>query len=183
MPKRIRLSYTDSSDEAVRQIQYLWVKIIGLSDKKQVSSGTSASNYAGTSTSSVADTPDLIAARANKAQIDPSIGFRLGEKERQLSDSFVSPTGGYVTPAIKDAIMRSGQRGLMQQAGEQTREGQYDVNRLNQTKDLALAGLTRGTTQTSSGTQAGTTSGTVKQSESPWATIAGTAASVAPISL
>ena len=50
-----------------------------------------------------------------------------------------------MTPAIKDAIRRSGQRELMSQAGEQTREGAYDVNRLNQNKNLALAGLTRGT--------------------------------------
>jgi hypothetical protein len=156
---------------------------LGLSDKKQVSSGATNSNFNGTSTSSVADTPDILAARNNQAQIDPSIGYRLGEKERQLKDSFASPTGGYVTGQIKDAILRSGQRDLMQQAGEQTREGQYDVNRLNQTNKLALAGLTRGNTNTQSGSQSGTSSGTVKQSESPWGTIAQVGASAAPISL
>lgn len=156
---------------------------MGLSDKKQTSSGTSNSAYSGTSSTSVPETEDIRTARANRAQIDPSIGYRLGEKERQLKDSFVNPAGGYTTPQIRDAIMRSGQRELASQAGQQTREGQYDVNRLNQSKDLALAGLTRGTSTTSAGSQTGTTSGTVKQSESPWGTIAGMGASLAPISL
>jgi len=73
--------------------------------------------------------------------------------------------GGYTTPQIRDAIMRSEGRELAQQAGQQTREGQFDVNRLNQNRNLALAGLTRGTDETSSGTS----SGTVKQKD-PWGT-------------
>ena len=67
----------------------------------------------------------------------------------------------------------------MQQAGEQERAGIYDVNRLNQSNKLALAGLTRGTQDTFS--QQGT--GTVKQSQSPWATIATVGAQAAPMSL
>ncbi len=82
----------------------------------------------------------------------------------------VNPTGGYVTPQIRDAIMRSGQRELAQQAGQQTREGQFDVNRQEQAKKLALADMTRPiltqTGSTSQGTQ------TTQQSQSPWATIA-----------
>ena len=87
--------------------------------------------------------------------------------------------GGYTTPQIRDAVLRSGQRELMQQAGQQTREGAYDVNRLNQSRNLALAGLTRGTQEaySSQGT------GTVKQSQSPWATIASVGAQAAPLSL
>lgn len=79
--------------------------------------------------------------------------------------------------------MRSGQRELMQTAGQQTREGAYDVNRLNTQKNLALAGLTRGSVGTQSGTSSGTTSGTTVQSQSPWGTIAGIGSSLAPISL
>jgi len=156
---------------------------LGLSDKKQKSTGTSTTNYSGTNTQTVPDTQDIITARADRAQIDPSIGYRLGEKERQLNESLVNPTGGYVSPQIRDAIRRSGQRGLMQEAGAETRAGQYDVNRINQAKNLALAGLTRGSVGTSSGTQSGTTSGTTVQSESPYGTIAGLGASLAPISL
>ena len=152
---------------------------MGLSSKKQTSKGTTASS--GTSTTTVPDTPDIIAARGFQPRIDPSIGARLGEKERQLEDSMVSPTGGYVTPQIRDAILRSGRRGLMQEAGIQTRAGQYDANRLEGANKLALAGLTRGST--SSGTSTGTSSGQVTQSESPWGAVAGVGASLAPLSL
>jgi hypothetical protein len=127
----------------------------------------------------VPDTPDIIAARNTKAEIDPTIGYRLGEKERQLNESLASPTGGYVTPQIRDAIQRSGQRELMQEAGAQTRTGAYDVNRLNMQKNLALAGLTRG--QTTSGTS--TEQGKIVQSQSPWGTIAQIGMSAAPLSL
>lgn len=153
---------------------------MGLSDKKQVStqSGTTSNQYG---FQNVPDTPDIIRARADTAQIDPSIGYRAAEKERQLQDSFASPTGGFVTPQIRDAILRSGRRDLFQQAGEQAREGQYDVNRLNQSRNLALASLTRPILTQTGSTSSGT--GTVKQSESPWATIAQVGAQAAPMSL
>ena len=152
---------------------------MGLSDKTQKSSGTTTSS--GTSTTSVPDTPDIIAARGYQPRIDPSIGYRLGEKERQLDESLASPTGGYVTPQIRDAIRRSGQRDLMQQAGEQTREGAYDVNRQQGAQKLALAGLTRGST--TSGTSTGTSTGKITQSDSPWATVSNIATNAAPLSL
>lgn len=146
-----------------------------MSDKTQKSTQSST----GTTNTTVPDTKDIIAAREGKATIDPSIGYRLGEKERQLDESLASPTGGYVTPAIRDAIKRGGQRDLMSQAGEQTREGQFDVNRLNQSKNLALAGLTKGTNEaTTSNSQ-----GKVVQSESPLGTIAQIGAAAAPLSL
>lgn len=153
---------------------------MGISDKKQESkqTGQTANTYG---FEQVPDTPDLIRARQDSAQVDPSISFRAAEKERQLNDSFASPTGGFVTPQIRDAIQRSGRRELFQQVGEQAREGQFDVNRLNQNRNLALAGLTRPILTQRGSTSTGT--GTVKQSESPWGTIATTAASAAPLSL
>lgn len=130
-------------------------------------------------------TPDIDKLRDQKFQIDPSIGYRLGEKERQLSDTFSNPAGGYVTPAIRDAILRSGRRDLMSQASQATREGQHDVNRLNYGRNAAVAGMTAPvltqTGSTSSGTSSG--SGTVSQSQSPWGTIAQVGASAAPLSL
>jgi hypothetical protein len=184
LPTSEPIGYTSDRDERVRNVcSFKAVTAIGLSDSRQTSRGTSTSNYSGTNTTTVPDTPDIITARADRAQIDPSIGYRLGEKERQLKESFVNPTGGYVTPAIRDAIMRSGQRELMSQAGEQAREGTYDANRLNMQRNLALAGLTRGTVGTQSGTQSGTTSGTVTQGQSPFATALGIGTSLAPISL
>ena len=127
------------------------------------------------------DTPDIAALRGTKFQTDPSIGYRLAEKERQLSDTFQNPTGGFVTPQIRDAIMRSERRELMQQAGQQTREGAYDVNRLNYGKNLAVADMTKPIL-----TQTGSTStgqGTTVQSQSPWAAAAQVGAQAAPLSL
>jgi hypothetical protein len=129
---------------------------LGLSDKTQKSTQTQS----GQSSVSTPDNPDIVAARQNIGQVDPSIGYRLGEAQRNLKETYQNPLGGYATPQIRDAVLRSGNRDLAQQAGEQTREGQFDANR----QRLALAGLTRGQNTTSSGTA----SGTIKQSESPW---------------
>lgn len=165
---------------------------MGLSDRKQTTAQTQSSTSQGSTANqygfqNVPDTPDIIAARNDRAQADPSIGFRAAEKERQLNESFDNPMGGFVTPQIRDAIRRSGQRELFQQAGQQAREGQFDVNRLNQSKNLALAGLTRPiltqTGSTSTGSSTGTGSSTVRQSESPWGTIAQVGAQAAPLSL
>ena len=153
---------------------------MGLSDRKQTSTqtGTTTNQYG---FENVPDTPDIIRARNDSAQIDPSIGYRLGEKERQLDESLASPTGGYVTPQIRDAIKRSNMREMQQEAGAETRAGAFDVNRLNQSRNLALAGLTRPILTQTGSTSSGT--GTVKQSESPWATIAQVGAQAAPMSL
>lgn len=95
--------------------------------------------------------------------------------------------GGYVTPQIRDAIRRSGQRELLQIGGQQTREGAFDANRLNQSRNLALAGMTSprlvntGSTSTQTGTQTGT--GTVTQGQNPLGTALQVGASIAPLSL
>jgi hypothetical protein len=148
---------------------------LGLSDTTQKSSQTTS----GKSSTTVPDTPDIIAARQHEAQIDPTIGYRLGEQQRQLKSSFNNPMGGATTGQIRDAVLRSGNRELAQQAGEQMRAGQYDVNRLNQSKDLALAGLTRGQNEDYSG-QA---QGKIVQSDSPLKTAAAVAGQMGPLSL
>lgn len=151
-----------------------------MSDQKQKSTqqGTTTATYGHVDTP---DTPDILKARSNTARIDPSIGARLGEQQRQLNSSLASPTGGYVTPQIKDAIQRSQSRELMQEAGAQTRAGQFDVNRINTSKDLALADLTKKQFVQTGGTSTG--SGTVTQSQSPLGTIAQVGAAAAPMSL
>ena len=69
----------------------------------------------------------------------------------------------------------------MQQAGQQTREGAYDVNKLNFSKNLATAEMTKPIlTQTGSSS---TGTGTVTQSQSPWATALQVAGTAAPLSL
>lgn len=111
-----------------------------------------------------ASSPDIDAYRAMQFKVDPTIGARLGEAQRGLKDQFINPTGGYVTPSMKDAITRSQTRELFQQGGAQTRAGQYDVNSLNLQKAGNLAALTAPPlVQTgSSGTSSGTSSSTDK---------------------
>lgn len=75
----------------------------------------------------------------------------------------------------------------MQMAGQQTREGQFDVHRLNQSKNLALAGLTQprmvNTGSTSQGTATSSGTGTVTQGQNPFGAILSTGAQMAPLSL
>lgn len=82
-------------------------------------------------------------------------------------------------------MLRSGSRELMQRSGEETRAGQYDVNRLNFGRDSAVAGMSQPvltqTGSTSQGTNTGT--GTVTNSTSPLGGILSAGASLAPLSL
>lgn len=97
-----------------------------------------------------------------RPQVDPTIGFRAGDAKRRLNSQFANPLGGYATPAMKDAIMRSESRGIDQEAAQQFRAGQYDVNsqRMGQLGSLASMMAPRivqtGSSGTSSGTQTGT---------------------------
>lgn len=72
-------------------------------------------------------------------QLDPTIGYRAGAAKRRLNDSFINPLGGYSTPQRDEAIRRSSERGIDEQAAEQMRAGQYDVNqqRMGQLGSLA----------------------------------------------
>lgn len=63
-----------------------------------------------------------------RPQMDPTIGFRAGAAKRRLDDSFINPLGGYSTPQRDEAIRRSANRGIDQQAGMEMRAGQFDVN-------------------------------------------------------
>lgn len=119
------------------------------------------------------DTADIQALRGTQFQIDPSIGYRIGGAIRRMQSSFNSPLGGYYTPGMRAAIERGQERELMQQGGQQTREGIYDVNNQNYARNLAVAGMTAprltqtGSSGQSSGTVSGTSSGTSQTSE-PW---------------
>lgn len=153
---------------------------MGLSDRKQTSTQNSqtANQYGFQQTP---NTPDIERARNDSAQIDPSIQYRVANAERQLNDQFVNPLGGYMTPQIRDAIQRGERRELMQMGGQQAREGQYDVNRLNQSRNLALASLTRPILTQTGSSSSGT--GTVTQSQNPFATALQVGAQAAPLSL
>jgi len=78
---------------------------------------------------------------AYRPEVDPSIGYRAGEAKRRLGASFQNALGGFVTPLMKDKLLREGNRDIDQSAGQETRVGQYDVNQLRQGQLGSLAAL------------------------------------------
>ena len=127
---------------------------------QNTSTGTTSGTSSGTVRSGVENTPDIDALRNYRAEIDPSISSRYGSALRRIKDTFQNPLGGYATPAMKDAIMRSNERELAQSAGQEFREGQFDANRMDLGRLSGLAELTAPRTVESNETQTGTSSST-----------------------
>ena len=74
-------------------------------------------------------------------QLDPTIGFRQAAGQRQLERTLNNPAGGYRTPAMRDALLLQGKRQLAEQAGMESRAGNYDVNQQRGGQLGALAAL------------------------------------------
>src|ERR1043165_6113583 len=74
-------------------------------------------------------------------QVDPTIGYRAGAAKRQLDNSFINPLGGYSTPQRDEAIRRSMDRGIDEQAGIESRAGAFDVNQSKMGQLGSLAAL------------------------------------------
>lgn len=126
-------------------------------------------------------TPALDQLRNRVFEVDPGIAAQYGKQRADLNASFHQPTAAYLPPQVRDQQIRSGNERLGMQQAQAQREGQYDVNKLNYGRDLAVAGMSApNLVQTGS---SGSQQGTVKQSESPWGTIAQLGASAAPLSL
>ena len=139
--------------------------------QQQTQTGSGQYSQTGNSTSTTtpgANTPDIERLRGQQFQVDPSIGYRVGGALRRMQSQFNNPLGGYATPAMKDAIMRTNERQLLESGSQAMREGQQDVNQLDYSRNALLAGLTQPTTQTGSTNQSGTSSqqGTVTGSAS-----------------
>jgi len=129
-------------------------------------SETSRQNQTQTGTGSytttpAANTPDIERLRSQQFKADPSIGYRVGGALRRMKDQMTSPTGGYVTPQMRDAIGRSQERSLLESGSQAMREGQHDVNQQEYGRNATLAALTQPTSGTSS--QSGTITGTTSQ--------------------
>jgi hypothetical protein len=131
--------------------------------QNQTQTGTGQYSQTGSSTSTntpAANTPDINRLRDQQFQVDPSIGYRVGGAIRRMQSSFNNPLGGYATPAMKDAIMRTNERQLLESGSQAMREGQQDVNQMDYSRNALLAGLTQPTTQTGQSNQSGTSSQT-----------------------
>ncbi len=141
-----------------------------------------AFNTAQSGSTSVPDTPDIQAYRQWQPQTDPTIPYAAASAHERLHSSFDNPLGGYATPAMRDAIQRSGDRQIDQNASQAFRTSAYDVNQQKAGQLGNLASLTRGvnTTGTSIGTgnMSGTGTGTTTQSGISWGEILGAGAQI-----
>lgn len=137
----------------------------------QTQSGTGQYTQQGNSTTTntpAANTPDIERLRSQQFEVDPSIGYRVGGALRRMQSQYNNPLGGFATPAMRDAQMRTQERSLLESGSQAMREGQHDVNQMDYSRNALLAGLTQPTTQTGSTNQSGTSSqqGTVTGSTS-----------------
>lgn len=88
------------------------------------------------------DTPDIIAARDAKFTEDPGIGHQFALAKENVHNAYANPLGAYTTPDVQKKQLLSEDAKLNQEESQAHREGQYDVNNLTNTKNMALAGLT-----------------------------------------
>jgi hypothetical protein len=142
----------------------------------QAQTGNSA--YNNTNTYGWMDTPDSADIKAYRdwtPQMDQSISYGAGNAKNQLEKSFNNPLGGYTTPAMRDAALRSGNRQIDQDASQAFRVGQQDVNQQRGGQLGTLAGMTAPRLVQTGGSGTGSSSGsgnsTTTTSSSPWDSI------------
>lgn len=116
-----------------------------------------------------------------KFEVDPGLATQYADQKAQVRKGFNNPLGAYYNPQVKEAMQRASDERLGQEEAQAFRSGQFDVNRLNYSKQAALAGMTAPQlTQTGS---SNTGSGTITQQSNPMGSILGAGASFAPLSL
>lgn len=142
----------------------------------QQSSGSSQGQYANQNFYGEyvpSSTADIEAFRGWKPQIDPGLSYQYGNARNNLRKSLISPTSGYRTAAMDDAIMRSGERSLNQDEAQAFRNATYDQNSLRAGQLGSLAALTKPqlVNTSSTGVSSGTSSGNMTGSMSGTGTV------------
>lgn len=112
------------------------------------------------------DTPDIQAFRGWNPESDPNIPYRAAASHERLHSSLINPIGGYYSPNTRDAIQRSGDRQIDQDASMASRSGQYDQNQQRLGQLSSLAGLTQSKIVNSGSSGTGNMSGTSTQVQS-----------------
>lgn len=105
------------------------------------------------------DSADITALRGYREQIDPSIGAQHSRRSTNLRNSFQNPLGAHTTPAMRDAMLRSGEGELEQDYGQAQRQGYSDAQGRTGQRLAGLASLTAPTMVQTGGTSSGTYSG------------------------
>jgi hypothetical protein len=89
------------------------------------------------------DTDDVRAFRDFRPEIDPTIGFRQAEQNRQLDRTLNNPLGSYTTPEMREQRQLRGREQIAQNAGMEQRAGQFDQNRLRMQQLGSLSDQTK----------------------------------------
>lgn len=148
------------------------------SDQKSSQTGSTTATY-GYQTPPT--TPALEKLSAAKFEVDPGLHAQYSTLRNRLKAGFNNPLGADYSPEVRDAIMRSGEENLGRDEANANRSGQFDVNRLNYSRDATVAGMSAPQLVQTGGTSTGT--GTVTQNPSIMSGIMQGAAAAAPLSL
>jgi hypothetical protein len=133
--------------------------------KTDQTQNTNYNNTSGYNWFTPTDTADTKAFRDWKPQIDPGLGYQYGRARNDLKNSFLNPLGGFSSPQIADAQLRTGMSRLNEQESQSFRQGQNDVNTQRGSQLGSLAALTapRLAQTSSSGSSTGTGTSTTTQ--------------------
>lgn len=79
--------------------------------------------------------------KAWRPEADPSIPFNFGRQRQDFERSFVSPTGSYQTPELREQQMRAGIQEIGQNEAQARRADQYGQNQMRLGQLGTVAGL------------------------------------------
>lgn len=148
------------------------------SDQKSSQTGSTTATYGYQAPPS---TPALDKLSAAKFEVDPGLHAQYSTLRNRLKSGFNNPLGPDYSPEVRDAIIRSGDERLGEEEANAYRGGQFDVNKLNYSRDATVAGMSAPQLVQTGGTSSGT--GTVSQSPSIMSGVMQGAAAAAPLSM
>lgn len=106
------------------------------------------------------DTTDVEAMRNFKFERDPRLPYTFARARQKVEGTYDNPTGGFTTPQIKDANLRTAYEDIGQQEGQAYREENYGRQGLEYAKLADITQMTNprltqsgqsGTSQTNPG--------------------------------
>lgn len=106
------------------------------------------------------ESKDVTALRDFNFKVDPSIGYAFGSAKNKIADSFSNPIGGYMTPEMRDRILRSSLSNLAQQEAQAKSEAYSQLQGQQFGQRAAVAGMTAPRLVTTGSSGSGTSSGT-----------------------
>lgn len=144
---------------------------MGKKKATQQTTQTQNQNYSNSSTYGFVtptDSDDVKRLRDFKFQVDPSIGYAFGSAKNAVGNSFSNPLGGFYSPAMRDAILRSSLADLGQREAQAKSAAYNETQGQRYAQQAAVAAMTAPRlVQLSSqgtGTSTGTGTGTTTQS-------------------